>query len=176
MSAPYVGEIRLFGFSRVPVGWLACDGSLQPISVYETLFTLIGTTYGGDGQETFALPDLSGRVPLQQGAGPLLSTRIIGEKSGTESVTLTLNQMPSHSHAMNATSAAANATAIGAAVQLGAISGDTMYVTDTTGANGFSTSPASTSIAGGSQPHDNLMPTLTVQYCIATDGIFPQQN
>lgn len=176
MSTPYIGEIRLFGFNRVPAGWLACDGSLQPISVYDTLFILIGTAYGGDGENTFGLPDLSGRVPLHQGTGPGLSTRVIGEESGTETVVLTSGQMPSHSHAMNATTAAANATAIGTTVQLGAIAGDTMYVTDITGANGFATSAGSTSVAGGSQPHDNLMPTLTLQYCIATNGIFPQQN
>jgi len=176
MSTPYVGEIRLFGFSRVPNGWFPCDGSLQSISEYEVLFTLIGTTYGGDGQSTFAMPNLSGRVPMHWGAGPGLTPRVIGELSGTETVTLTTNQMPAHSHVMSATTAAANATAIGSTVELGALSGDTMYATDVTGANGFATSLASTTMAGGNQPHDNLMPTLTVQYCIAWAGIFPQQS
>lgn len=176
MSTSYVGEIRLFGFSRVPTGWFPCDGSLQSISQYDVLYTLIGTTYGGDGQTTFAMPDLRGRVPMHWGTGTGLSTRSIGELSGTETVTLTTNQMPAHSHVMSATTAVANATAIGNTVELGALSGDTMYATDITGANGFATSATSTSMAGGNQPHDNCMPTLTVQYCIAYDGIFPQQS
>lgn len=176
MTTPYVGEIRLFGFSRVPTGWFPCDGSLQPISEYETLFTLIGTTYGGDGQTTFAMPNLSGRVPMHWGNGPGLTPRVIGEVGGSETVTLIANQMPAHSHVMSATTAAANATAVGNTVELGALAGDTMYATDITGANGFATSPASTTMAGGNQPHDNLMPTLTVQYFIAYDGIFPQQS
>ncbi|SDQ85260.1 tail fiber protein [Pseudoxanthomonas sp. CF125] len=176
MSTPYVGEIRLFGFPRVPNGWFPCDGSLQSISEYEVLFTLIGTTYGGDGQTTFAVPNLSGRVPMHWGNGPGLSQRVIGELGGSETVVLTANQMPAHSHTMSATTAVANATAIGNTVELGALSGDTMYATDVTGANGYATSAASTTMSGSNQPHDNLMPTLTVQYCIAWAGIFPQQN
>lgn len=176
MSQPYVGEIRIFGFSRVPNGWFTCDGSLQPISEYEVLFTLIGTTYGGDGQSTFAVPDLRGQVPLHWGTGPGLSTRVIGEGGGSESVTLIQNQMPAHSHAVMATTATANATAIGPTVTVGSVSPDTMYVTDMTGATPVTMAPASVSPAGGTQPHDNLMPTLTVQYCIAWAGIFPSQN
>ncbi len=176
MSTPYVGEIRLFGFSRVPNGWFPCDGSLQSIAEYDVLFTLIGTTYGGDGQSTFAMPNLSGRVPMHWGNGVGLSPRVIGELSGTETVTLTTNQMPAHSHTMSATTAVANATAISNTIELGALSGDTMYATDITGASGFATSATSTSMAGSNQPHDNCMPTLTVQYCIAWAGIFPSQN
>lgn len=176
MSTPYVGEIRLFGFSRVPNGWLPCNGALQPISEYDVLFTLIGTTYGGDGQSTFATPNLCGRVPMHWGSGPGLSTRSIGELGGAEAVTLTTNQMPAHGHVMNATTAVANATAVGTTVELGALSGDTMYATDITGATGYATSTASTIAIGGSQPHDNTMPTLAVQYCIAWAGIFPSQN
>ena len=176
MSTPYVGEIRLFGFSRVPNGWFPCDGSLQSISEYEVLFTLIGTTYGGDGQSTFAVPNLSGRVPMHWGSGPGLTPRTIGELGGSESVTLITNQMPAHGHGMNATTAVANATAVGNTIELGALSGDTMYATDITGASGFATSPSSTGMAGNNQPHENCMPTLTVQYCIAWAGIFPSQN
>ena len=113
---------------------------------------------------------------MHWGNGPGLSPRTIGELGGSETVVLTTNQMPAHIHVMSATTAAANATAIGNTVELGALSGDTMYATDVTGATGFATSPASTTVAGGNQPHDNLMPTLTVQYCIAWAGIFPSQS
>jgi len=176
MSTPFVGEIRLFGFSRVPTGWLSCDGSLQPISEYDVLFALLGTTYGGDGQTTFALPDLRGQVPLHNGTGPGLTSRVIGEFGGSENVTLVPSQLPAHSHSLSATSLSASATAPGNTLELGAISGDTMYVTDLTGATAVTMAPSSISAAGGSQPHDNLMPTLTVQYCVAWAGIFPPQN
>jgi microcystin-dependent protein len=176
MSTPYVGEIRLFGFSRVPNGWLSCDGSLQSISEHDVLFTLIGTTYGGDGQTTFALPDLRGQVPLHNGTGPGRTPRVIGESGGSENVTLVPGQLPAHSHSFSATSLSATATAPGSTVEPGAIAGDTMYVTDLTGATAVAMSPSSVSAAGGSQPHDNLMPTLTVQFCIAWAGIFPPQN
>jgi microcystin-dependent protein len=176
MSAPYVGEIRLFGFSRVPIGWLPCNNSLQPISEYETLFTLIGTTYGGDGQTTFAMPNLCGRVPIHQGTGPGLSTYVIGQSAGSENITLLPTQMPTHTHPYLATTGLANTASVGPAVELGAIVGDTMYATDLSGATGIRTSPASTSTSGSTVMHDNTMPTLTVQYCIAWAGIFPSQS
>ncbi|MBA8879174.1 phage tail protein [Phyllobacterium myrsinacearum] len=176
MSAPYVGEIRLFGFSRVPNGWLPCNNSLQPISEYETLFTLIGTTYGGDGQTTFAMPNLCGRVPIHQGTGPGLSTYVIGQSAGSENITLLPTQMPTHTHPYLATPGLANTVSVGPAVELGAIVGDTMYATDLSGATGIRTSPASTSMSGSTVMHDNTMPTLTVQYCIAYAGIFPSQS
>jgi len=174
MTTPFVGEIRLFGFSRLPTGWLPCDGSLQSISEYDVLFTLIGTTYGGDGQSTFAMPDLRGQVPLHNGTGPGLTTRTIGEFGGSENVTLLSNQLPAHSHSFSATSLTASSTSPGS--ELGAVSGDTMYVTDLTGATAVTMAPSSISATGGTQPHDNLMPTLTVQYCVAWAGIFPPQN
>lgn len=176
MSTPFLGEIRMFGFGRTPSGWQACDGSLLPISEYSDLYTLLGTTYGGDGLETFAMPDLRGRVPLHQGRGPGLGNRIIGEVAGTETVTLVSAQMPAHTHPLLATSAAATALTPGSATLPGAVSGDTFYVTDITGATPAAMSAQSTGLAGGSQPHDNLMPTLTVQYCIALAGIYPQQS
>ncbi|SDP33535.1 tail fiber protein [Phyllobacterium sp. OV277] len=176
MSTPYVGEIRLFGFSRVPNGWLPCNNSLQPISEYETLFVLIGTTYGGDGQTTFAMPNLCGRVPIHQGTGPSLSTYVIGQSAGSENVTLLPTQMPTHTHPYLATTGLANTASIGPTGELGAIVGDTMYATDLSGATGIRTSPASTQMSGSTVMHDNTMPTLTVQYCIAYAGIFPSQN
>ncbi|MBB5737668.1 microcystin-dependent protein [Xanthomonas arboricola] len=174
MGTPFIGEIRLFGFGRTPQGWQACDGTLLSISEYETLFVLIGTTYGGDGQNTFAVPDLRGRVPLHQGQGPGLSNYVIAQRAGTETVALTGLQMPAHTHTLVATTAAATATAPSGLLPA-AVSGDVFYVTDTTGATAVPMATPSTTIAGGGQPHENTMPTLTVQYCIATTGIFPQQ-
>ncbi len=176
MSTPYVGEIRLFSFSRVPTGWLPCNNSLQRITDYQLLYTLIGTTYGGDGQTTFATPNLAGRVPVHQGTGLGLSTYVIGQLGGSEAVTLQQTQMPAHTHPYLATSGLANATAVGASVELGAIAGDTMYATDISGATAIKTSPLASQQSGSFGAHDNTMPTLTVQYCIAYDGIFPTQS
>jgi microcystin-dependent protein len=176
MSQPYVGEIRMFGFGRVPNGWWACDGSLLSIAEYEVLYALVGTTYGGDGQTTFGVPDLRGRLPIHQGTGPGLSTYVIGQRAGSEQVTLTSNQMPAHTHTLLATSAAATALSPGNAVLPGAVSGDTFYASDIAGATAVAMSAQSTSSSGGSQPHENCMPTLTVQYCIAWAGIFPSQG
>lgn len=176
MSTCYVGEIRLFGFPRIPNGWFACDGSLKPISQYEVLYTLLGTTYGGDGVTTFGLPDLRGQLPMHQGQGPGLTPRVIGEASGSEQVTLLPAQMPTHGHLLMATSSPANATVPGSTVQPGALADDTMYVTDMTGATPLLPAAASVSPSGGTQPHDNLMPTQAVSFCIAWAGIFPSQN
>ena len=176
MSTPYVGEIRMFGFSRVPNGWFTCDGSLKPIAEYEVLFTLIGTTYGGDGMSTFAVPDLRGRVPIHQGRGPGLSTYVMGQMSGSEGVTLNPTQLPSHTPPLMATTALATTGTVGNTVLPAALSGETMYVTDITGATGASLAANTIVSIGGNQPHDNQMPTLTVQFCIAFMGIFPSQS
>ncbi|GAB2573526.1 phage tail protein [Dyella jejuensis] len=173
MSTPYVGEIRLFGFPRIPTGWFLCDGSLKSIAQYQVLFQLLGTTYGGDGQTTFGVPDLRGRIPLHQGTGTGLTPRVMGQLFGTESVTLTASQMPTHTHAYNATTAAASANTP-ANGQLGALSSDTMYTT----APGIRTeqmSSQSVTTVGGALPHDNTMPTLTVSFCIAYEGVYPSQ-
>ncbi|MFZ2755064.1 MAG: tail fiber protein [Lysobacteraceae bacterium] len=175
MSTPYIGEIRMLGFGFTPIGWQACDGSLLPISEYSPLFTLIGTTYGGDGQTTFGVPDLRGRLPIHQGQGPGLSYYTIGQVAGTETVTVLPTQMPAHTHTAFATTNAATSLTPGNTLLPGAVSGDTFYATDLTGATAIAMSAQSTTQAGGSQPHDNTMPTLTVQYCIAVDGIFPSQ-
>jgi microcystin-dependent protein len=178
MSQPYIGEIRMFGFGTrgAPNGWQACDGSLLAISEYNALFALIGTTYGGDGQTTFAVPDLRGRVPIHQGQGPGLSSYVIGQVAGTETVTVLPTQMPAHSHLLVAATGAASSLTPGNNLLPGTVSGDSFYVSDTTGATAVQMSPQSTSLAGGSQPHENCMPTLTVQYCIAWSGIFPSQD
>lgn len=176
MSTPFVGEIRMFGFSRVPSGWQACDGSLLAISEYEVLYMLLGTTYGGDGQSTFAVPDLRGRLPMHQGTGPGLSTRVIGQVGGSETVALTTQQMASHSHPVLGTS---NAASIGNAtprVVPGAVSGETAYASDLTGSASFTLAPNVMTSIGGNLSHDNTMPTLTAQICISTVGIFPSQS
>ncbi|MDE2308219.1 MAG: phage tail protein [Xanthomonadaceae bacterium] len=176
MTTPYVGEIRLFAFPRIPSGWTACDGSLLPIAQYEVLYALLGTTYGGDGISTFAVPDLRGQLPLHMGTGPGLSPRVLGQAGGSENVSLATANLPPHTHAWAATSAAANANVPSAAVELGTVSGDTMYTTDVAGLQNFALNAGSISNTGGSQPHENTMPTLTASFCIAWDGIYPSQG
>ncbi len=173
MSQPYVGEIRLFAGNFAPAGWGFCDGSLVAISEQETLFNLIGTTYGGDGQNTFALPDLRSRVPVHQGTLAGGSTYTIGQTGGVEAVTITTNQLPLHSHAMAATASGQQASPQGAFFA---------SVSSTqAGANAYDTSPVSTPLVatsllpftGGNQPHTNIQPTLFVSYIISFFGIFP---
>lgn len=176
MSTPFVGEIRHFGFPRVPTDWQACDGSLLSIAEYEVLYTLLGTTYGGDGVNTFAVPDLRGQAPVHQGQGPGLTRRTLGEVGGQESVTLTPLQIPQHTHSWIATQGAATTATPGAAVILGAPASDNIYVTDLTGYTAYPLAANSVQPAGGTQPHDNVMPTLTVNICIALNGIWPQQQ
>lgn len=173
MAQPYVGEIRMFGGNFAPAGWMFCSGQLLPISENETLFNLIGTTYGGDGQETFGLPDMQGRVPIHQGTG--LSTYVLAQTGGVESVTITTNTMPVHNHPMQATNNGAQLSPANAtmAKPRGSQSGLRTYsaaVPNTT------LHPQSISAAGGSQPHDNFMPTLAVSFIISLFGIFPSQT
>lgn len=175
MSQPYIGEIRMFAFGRTPIDWLPCDGRLVAISENNALFALIGTTYGGDGQTTFAVPDLRGRLPIHQGQGPGLGNYVIGQQAGLESVTLIQTQLPAHTHTAVATSAAAVSTVPGSTLLPGTVSGDSFYVNTTAGNTAVAMSAAAVTQAGGSQPHENCMPTLTVQYCIAWAGIFPSQ-
>jgi microcystin-dependent protein len=172
MAQPYVGEIRMFAGNFPPVGWMFCDGQLLPISENETLFQLIGTTYGGDGQSTFALPDLQGRLPLHFGTGAG-QTFQLAESSGVESVTLTTNQIPIHTHAMLCSSVAGNST--NPANGIAAFSDLNQYSTQA--ANTQMGNPAlSSDITGGSQPHENFMPYLCVNFIISLFGIFPSQT
>lgn len=166
MAQPYVGEIRMFGGNFAPTGWMFCDGQLLPISENETLFQLIGTTYGGDGQATFALPDLRGRVPVHQGNG-----LTIGEWYGAESVTLTTQQIPPHVHPHATVAPAGNTTPLG---KLVADTGPTtMIYADGQGAS--QASALATAIVGG-QPHQNMMPYQGVSFIISLFGIFPSQT
>jgi microcystin-dependent protein len=176
MSVPFLGEIRLFGCNFAPRGWQVCDGRLMAIAENDALYALLGTTYGGDGVTTFGLPDLRGRLPLGQGQGAGLTPRIIGELSGVESVTLTTQQIPSHNHAVIANASAATTGTVGTGVIPGAVAGQTNYATSLVGATPFTASAQSVGIAGGSQPHDNCMPSLVLNYCIAVEGIFPSRN
>ncbi|KSV75930.1 hypothetical protein N185_15910 [Sinorhizobium sp. GW3] len=163
----------MFGFNRTPVGWQTCDGTLLSIAEYDTLFNLIGTTYGGDGVTTFGVPDLRGRVPVHFGNGPGLSPYVIGQIGGSENVTLLGAQLPPHNHPMSATTTTANATAIGETTEFGTVTNNTMYATDLSNVDLLKTSPNSTTAVGNNTPHDNTMPTLTVQFCISLFGIYP---
>ena len=173
MSNPYFGEIRLFAGNFAPLGWAFCHGQLLSIAENDALFSLIGTTYGGDGQQTFGLPDLRGRVPLHQGTGTGLSSRAIGEQSGAETVALTASHLPAHSHSLVATSAPASATA-GPAGGVLATASVKLY-----GSGAPSTPMAAAAIAatsGGGQPHQNMAPFLALNYIISLFGLYPQQS
>ena len=165
MPEPFVGEIRMFGGNFAPAGWAFCDGQLIPISENDVLFTLIGTTYGGDGQETFALPNLQSRIPVHQGNG-----LIIGEAAGVESVTLTTQQMPVHTHSMIATASIGNANTAAGNI-LAQATGVKMYT-----ASAPNTLLAATAVTpqGGSQPHENCQPFLVISFIISLFGVFPQ--
>jgi microcystin-dependent protein len=174
MAQPYVGEIRMFGGNFAPNGWMFCEGQLLPISENETLFQLIGTMYGGDGQSTFALPDLQGRIPLHFGTGPDGITYVQAEKAGVESVTLTTQQIPIHTHAQQCSSGS------------GLISADPVNnVASKTDLSQYSSAGATVAMGnpnllsdptGGSQPHENCMPFLCINYIISLFGIFPSQT
>lgn len=170
MSDPYIGEIRMFGGSFPPSGWAFCHGQLMPISENDALFTLIGTTYGGDGQETFGLPNLQGRLPMHMGTA-LGQTMQLGEMGGVESVTLTTNQMPAHTHPVIASAAP------GFANRPTGMSPGTSPNVDLYGDQPTTNdlSPNSVIPAGGSQPHDNMQPFLAISYIISLFGIFPTQ-
>lgn len=171
MAQPYVGEIRMFAGNFAPNGWMFCSGQLLPISENETLFQLIGTTYGGDGESTFALPDLQSRVPLHQGTGPDGISYTLGEMAGTEQVTLTTQQIPNHTHPWLASSGNANTPEPVGGVP--AVAQGDFYTTAITPSamNVQSISPA-----GGSQPHENTQPFLCINYIISLFGIFPRPN
>jgi microcystin-dependent protein len=177
MGSPYVGEIRIFAGNYEPAGWAYCDGRPLPISENDVLFTLIGTTYGGDGETTFNLPNLCGRIPLHQGTAPSGTTYQIGEMAGVEQVTLTTQQIPNHNHAVAATQ---NAGTTGSSTpSVGAhLGGGTArtYTDDTTGANTVAMNAGALAPTGGSQPHENMQPYLCLNYIISLYGIFPSQN
>ena len=167
MSQPYVGEIRMFAGNFAPAGWMLCQGQLLPISEYETLFNLIGTTYGGDGQSTFALPNLQSQVPIHQGNGFTLA-----ETGGTEQVTLSVSQIPSHTHVMLASTDIANSP--NPAASLLARSGQIQMFINSDPSVLLNANTIQSD--GGSQPHSNLQPFLVINFIISLFGIFPSQT
>lgn len=167
MAQPYVGEIRMFAGNFAPSGWMFCEGQLLPISEYETLFNLIGTTYGGDGQSTFALPDLRGRLPMHFG-----NSFTLAETGGAETVTLTTAQIPAHTHVLLATSSLATQQNVSPNLLAEA----TLFNPYINTAPTTAMSPNAVSSTGGSQPHDNLQPYLCVDFIISLFGIFPSQT
>src|SRR6185312_4719193 len=182
MSQPYVGQILMFAGNFAPAGWMTCQGQTIPISENETLFQLIGTTYGGDGESTFNLPDLQGRVAIHQGTGPGLSTYQIGQAAGTESVTLNTNQIPAHNHIVptfvNAAGGVSNKPSpayILSGEGSTASGGGDAFVYATPGAQ-VQMSGQMVAGSGGSQPHENIQPILTITYIISLFGVFPTPN
>ncbi|WP_250459556.1 phage tail protein [Microbulbifer litoralis] len=175
MSEPFVGEIRIFAGTYAPQGWSFCNGQLLAISDHDVLFSLLGTTYGGDGRTTFALPDLRGRLPVGEGQGTGLTLRILGQKFGQDNVTLMQQQLPAHRHEFVATSAAADSNSPSGAM-LASPPGDTIYVSAPDNPQPRTMNPTSVTVTGGSQPHDNIMPSLAVHYIISLWGIYPSRN
>ena len=172
MSEPFIGEIRMFGFNFAPQGWAQCNGQLLPIDQNPALFDLLGTTYGGDGRITFALPDLRSRVPVGQGQGPGLSSYAEGQAGGAESVTLAATQMPGHTHPVKASrSPAGSGQPEGRAL---ARSASHIYTAEPDTSTVMNADMLGD--AGGSQPHDNIQPYLAVNFCIALNGIFPSRD
>ena len=172
MADPFVAEIRMFPFNFAPKGWAWCDGQILPISQNTALFALLGTYYGGDGKSTFALPDLQGRVPMHPDQGPGLSTHYLGESGGSETVSLIESEIPFHSHTINPSVRPADAIN---PAGLAAGTGNGMYVA-ASGTTLTAAAPEALAPTGGSQPHNNMQPYLTVYFCIALQGVFPQRS
>ena len=176
MSEPFVAEIRMFGFNLAPKGWAFCDGQLLPISQNTALFSLLGTTYGGDGKSTFALPNLQGCVPLQQGQGPGLSLYDLGETGGASSISLLQTEMPTHYHSALCSTNAGDQPSPGGNVWAVAKVGrqaDNRY--SATVGSGPQMNPVALSPAGGSLPHNNMPPYLVLNFCIALQGVYPSR-
>jgi microcystin-dependent protein len=172
MSDAFIGEIKMFGGNFAPRSYAFCSGQLLPIAQFDALFALIGTYYGGDGQTTFALPNLQSRIPVGTGTGPGLPTRVLGEAGGTETVTLTTAQLPAHTHALQV-----SGTPGSRVVPAGGVLADagTANVYDS-GSPQVAMSAATVAASGGSQPHDNMAPFLCVNFIICLEGIFPSRN
>ncbi|HVG22435.1 MAG TPA: tail fiber protein [Blastocatellia bacterium] len=182
MSEPFLGQIQIFGFNFAPRGWAMCNGQILPIAQNTALFALLGTTYGGNGQTTFALPNLQSRVPVHFGQGPGLSSYDLGQAAGTETDTLTINNLPAHTHPLTprgqaATSGDGNTQEPDGAYPAKSLGVD-MYSNSTDGSHlaADPTGATQTGITGGSQPFSILQPYLALNFCIALEGIFPSRN
>ena len=174
MSEPFVGEVRMFAGNFAPRGWAFCDGQLLAVSQNDALFSLLGTIYGGDGRTTFGLPDMRGRLAMHAGHGPGLSERRLGAKSGSETETLTVNQIPNHSHGLTAANAAGtSSTPIGSLARDTA--GSNLYIGALSSTN-TTLHPNGVNNTGGSRSHTNMMPYLCIHYIIALVGIYPSRN
>ncbi len=174
MSEPFIGEIRMFGGNFAPRGWALCDGQLLRIADNSALFSLLGTIYGGDGRTTFGLPDLRGRVPVHMGQGPGMTNRRIGQRAGAETVTLSTAELPSHTHAMGASSQAG--TSAGPAAAVPAAVGLTAQYSTAGASPGNEMNAAAIGAAGGGQAHTNVQPFQCVNFIIALTGLFPSRN
>jgi microcystin-dependent protein len=173
MADPFVAEIRIFPFNFAPKGWAWCDGQILPISQNTALFSLLGTTYGGDGKSTFALPDLQGSAPMHPGQGPGLSLHDLGETGGSETVTLLESEIPSHPHTLMASTSTANQPGPNPNNSLARVQGATPYGPAT---NLVMMSQQALAPSGGDLPHNNMMPYLTFFFCIALQGVFPPRT
>jgi microcystin-dependent protein len=173
MADPFVAEIRIFPFNFAPTGWAFCDGQLLPLSQNTALFSLLGTTYGGDGKSNFALPDMQGNAPMHPGQGPGLSLHDLGETGGSETVPLLESEIPSHSHSVSGSNGPANLQAPAADRVLGRANANVFL--DTPG-NLVTMAPASLAPAGGGLPHNNMQPYLGLNFCIALQGVFPARG
>lgn len=175
MSDPFVAEVRIFPFNFAPKGWAWCDGQILPLSQNTALFSLLGTTYGGDGKSNFALPDLQSRAPMHPGQGPGLSLHDLGETGGSETVSLLQSEIPSHSHTLRCTVEDATQGTLSNGVTISTSTGGSLYQS-TTNTNLVPMSPQALSPAGGDFPHNNMQPYLTFYFCIALQGVFPPRS
>jgi microcystin-dependent protein len=169
---PFVAEIRIFPFNFAPAGWAFCDGQILPLSQNTALFSLLGTTYGGNGQSNFALPNLQGNAPMHHGQGPGLSLRDLGETGGSETVSLLETEIPSHSHTMNAV----NDSGLQSTPEGALAARANIYKSNPAGNTLVNMSVNNLAPAGGSQPHNNLQPYLTLNFCIALQGVYPPRT
>ncbi|MGN6817499.1 MAG: phage tail protein [Sphingomonas sp.] len=179
MSSPFLAEIRTFSFNFAPKGWAMCNGQILSIQQNAALFSLVGTTYGGNGVTTFAIPNLQGRVPIHQGQGPGLANVALGEISGQETQTLTSQQMPIHTHGFTATTSPATKKPVNLGVFADDVDSqavDYFAAFNAPNSSYVNLSPLSMSTAGGNQPHNNMQPYLVLTICIALQGIFPSRN
>lgn len=174
MADPFVAEIRIFPFTFAPKGWAFCDGQIMPLSQNTALFSLLGTTYGGDGSTTFALPNLQGNAPMHPGQGPGLSLHDLGETGGSETVTLLQSEIPAHNHSLGAQNTPLGGVASGAGATLSRPASGNLY--NVASPQLVAMAPQAIAPAGGDQPHNNLQPYLTLNFCIALQGVFPPRG